>query len=518
MWLWIKKYSGFLEPIFFYGFVAFSLYPLFSVSTFPFVDAPAHLGNASLVKQLWTEPQVGFLHQFISFNHTLVPNWSGHFILACLLHVVSPEVAEKILLVIVFAGFPLSVRYLLHVIRKEKKFLSLLAVPIAYNCYSEIGFYNFSLSLIFLFLNLGFFYHKILSEKTKWFHYVIMTLLLGGSYFSHIVGFLITALFMAICYFVYLSKLEGGILRGLFSQQSIFLGLAILPITVLAIIYTLSNHSDAGQISYLENGVLINHLKNGQLFMVFGGAESAWCVILSAVYGSVFLFSLIGFAKDARRRNVTPDAVLFLLFLLLLTAAYFYLPDGYGMGGFFSLRMAVMMFAFIIPFAAVSNAWNWLLWPLICLALVTHTQRLSFYKEIQTSGNRVATAIKDQSKFVESNSFIVVCDLQYNWIEASYSHYLCLEKPVVTLNNYEYNTLFFPLLWKSSKMEVIHRALYNFKALELCKEVLGYHSIYYWVKGNPADQGSAGQALKKNLENNCTLVNSNIFASLYKLR
>ena len=73
-----------------------------------------------------------------------------------LLFVVPPLIADKIILTLCVALFPLSARYALGAIRSEARSLAFLAIPLAYNWPLNMGFYNFTLGTIVFFFAVGF--------------------------------------------------------------------------------------------------------------------------------------------------------------------------------------------------------------------------------------------------------------------------------------------------------------------------------------------------------------------------
>lgn len=519
----MKKIQDYIVKKEFYFFtiiVAFSLFPLFATSTFPVSDAPSHMYNAGLIKQMAVGHNA-FLAEYLSFNPRLVPNWTGHFILSALLIFFSTETTEKIILVLIFAGLPFAVRYCINGLLESKAYFSYLSIPLAYNCYSGIGFYNFSLGLIFAFIVLGFFIRILNNKNPSWYHYLLFFFLFLSTYLSHIVAFSVACLSMATMYVwwaVACEKTTGW--RKWVGKKIIFLIVSGLPVLFLSLRYLLETNNADTSFLYLENDELFEYFWGGKCFVVFGNHEAVWAGALVLLYFAVSAASLHEvFAKFGQNgyKHITFYLMLLILFFLLM---YIKLPDGDGKGAYFSMRLVIITLLFIVLFASVSPLKPTFSFLIILLALLIDYKRLDFYREVNVINNSNAKLTLAQAKYVEDNSFIVPIDHSNNWLYGSFVDYLCYNKAVINLNNYECNTNFFPLIWKNEReLRAIYDSLITFKGMADCKRKLSYRTIYYWISGRIEDQlTSEYDTLRNNLKNNCILINSNNFASLYKLR
>ena len=93
------------------------LAPVWIFRFFPSQDGPSHLYNARLLTEM-LEPANFQVRLFFEYSAALHPNLLAHVLLAALQLVVSPLVAEKLLLSLIVALFPLSLAYLLDGIRR----------------------------------------------------------------------------------------------------------------------------------------------------------------------------------------------------------------------------------------------------------------------------------------------------------------------------------------------------------------------------------------------------------------
>lgn len=155
--LW-EDVSGWLsdrENLFFVVLILVHLLPIWFFKYFPSSDGPAHIENANILREYYF-PDRTLLREYYVLNNNPVPNWFGHLVMAGLMLIVPPLVAEKILLSGYVILLPISIRYALHAIRKDAVFLSLLAFPFIYNCLLHMGFYNFSYSMPMFFFVVGY--------------------------------------------------------------------------------------------------------------------------------------------------------------------------------------------------------------------------------------------------------------------------------------------------------------------------------------------------------------------------
>ena len=98
----MDKYLHFLRQRSTFTFVVIALLvahllPLWVFKYFPSQDGASHIYNAYLLKE-YNNPAMYKVRECFELNLTLFPNWFSHALMAGLMFVVSPLVAEKILL------------------------------------------------------------------------------------------------------------------------------------------------------------------------------------------------------------------------------------------------------------------------------------------------------------------------------------------------------------------------------------------------------------------------------------
>jgi len=164
----LKKFH-LIECIVFALVALINLWPITYGKFFPTLDGAAHLHNAQLIQSLLYEGSSA-LHQVYMFTPEVVPNWTGHFLLAGLNSFLPAFVAEKVFLLIYLIGLPCSFRFFIKKINSPNILLSYLIFPFCYTFLFLLGFYNFSLGILFLFLSLGLWIQiKQAGASPKWF-------------------------------------------------------------------------------------------------------------------------------------------------------------------------------------------------------------------------------------------------------------------------------------------------------------------------------------------------------------
>jgi hypothetical protein len=514
------------EPYFFVGLVFLNMIPFLSGNFFPFGDAPAHLYNSNVIHQMLFGNNE-FLSEYISFNKVIVPNWFSHFLLAGLNLFFSMNVAEKILLVLYFAGLPLAFRYCLKVLNENNKHLSYLIFPFTYNALALIGFYNFSFSLVFMFLSIGFFLKEIAWGVPLTRHYLVLFVLLMLLYFCHPVGLCVTLLVIFSGYINYLWVINGASIKRWFSGKTFCMLVLATPFIFLLVLYIVALHSSTsgylyyGQVNLslgLIRGWVFGFPAEPNDFSGWPGTFTSWIIsILLIVTFLACSYLLIRNFKNYLHKN---KLIFIPVNLFLLCLLYMFFPEEDGNASFMSLRLALMVFLFGILFVATfSLDKTYITLVTVCILLAYCFSLKTVYAKYSENNIRV-TQIQEQSAGMEQNSFLYYFYCNDFELGCHYYNYMCLDKSIVVLQNYQCDAQFFPLVWKDhGKMKSIQTNLENFENLEETKAELKNMPIYIYVLGNLAPKTDSGAvALKNNLTSNCVLLNASATGSLYKLK
>ena len=237
------------EKLIFILLLAIHLLPIWVFPYFPTQDGPNHVDNATAFYH-YLQGDEPFLREYYILNLRLVPNWLTNVALTGLMGVVSPVVADKILLSGYVILFAISIRYVLGVLHRGSTFLSLLAFPLIYNNILYFGFYNFLFSVPLYFFAMGYWLRHRESVKLRNIFSLAALLLL--LYFAHVVGVvaLVATLFMlaiALTFPSYSSPREGDWLqwiRRMFSNSTwVSLLVGVAPAFGLVVMFILQQAS-----------------------------------------------------------------------------------------------------------------------------------------------------------------------------------------------------------------------------------------------------------------------------------
>jgi hypothetical protein len=135
--------GGRAESLLFAALVASAIAPLWSTPLFPSQDGPIHLWIVHLLTG-WSTANAT-VGQFIMFNPSLEPNVGFYLLAYPFAKVVGVYFAEKMVLSLYAVLFCYGVRYAVWRVNPASTAISFLAIPISFNFFVHMGFYNFIL-------------------------------------------------------------------------------------------------------------------------------------------------------------------------------------------------------------------------------------------------------------------------------------------------------------------------------------------------------------------------------------
>jgi hypothetical protein len=338
--------SRHVAELLFWAVVALYLVPVWAFPYLPTQDGPEHLSSALALKDYGT---AGTRYDdFFSIRFGPLPNWLAHLLLAGLMFLVPPLLAEKLLVTFYVVSFAASARYFLTALGGAGRPLAAAALLFVFGRCFWLGFYNFCLSLVLFWLILGYVVRR--RENFGPRQALVLGLLFLLAYFSHLFGFLLAA---------------GGAgwlaitARPRPLRRLAWVGLAALPAVGLGIWFLAGNgffvSRAAGRLGEAplawlsgEGGLERLGLEllsiQWQIFEPQAGGYLAVGLGLWLFLAALALLTL-GQGRDQTRPPVWPVATLGLLLFLL----YFLVPDHLGAdphstehGGFLKSRLALL--------------------------------------------------------------------------------------------------------------------------------------------------------------------------------
>jgi hypothetical protein len=440
------------EAVAFWALALLHLVPVWAFRYLPTQDGPAHLDNAQILKD-YGDPAAGY-QPFYELRREPLPNLMSHLLLAGLLYLFPPLVAEKVLVSLYVLGFAASFRYFLGAFGARCRPLSWAGLLLVYNRCFWMGFYNYCLGLILVWVILGYCLRR--RQTLSLPRALALLLLFVAAYFTHLFAFLLAvAGTVAAAVLVPPRRVHALVLTAL----------AVLPSACLAMDYfEQTGFSRAVSVRRLLHDSL-DRLPGGRCGADFGkrmaaiddelfahhlGTDVPGTLVLTA-----YLAVLAALAVASRSwEEGVPGPVFPAAFAVLLLGAYLVVPEHLGadQGGFLRTRLAPLPFllglaclrepAAFGPRLVVRGLTAYLL--AVNLLLVAATVRsgnaeLDVYTagmEAVGGGHRLFVVQKGPGPGELVNPLLHA------------AHYYCLGMGNVDLDNYEATTPHFPVRYR----------------------------------------------------------------------
>ena len=129
--------------------------PIWCFPHFPSQDGPGHLYNAYLLSGWW-KSSFPVDRSFFAFNRAPVPNWLTTALLALLMQITAPAIAEKLLFTSYVIFLPVAMRYAARLFRSSSRYVYFFSFIFIYNEFFHLGMLNFCLSLAWYLVFIGY--------------------------------------------------------------------------------------------------------------------------------------------------------------------------------------------------------------------------------------------------------------------------------------------------------------------------------------------------------------------------
>ncbi len=528
------------EKYFFLVVIGINLVPVLSGKFFPTLDGAAHLYNSQLINSLLIDDGAT-LGMFFGINEEPVPNWTGHIILSLFNSFLPSFIAEKILLLFYLIGLPLAFRRLIDATSPNHKLVSYLVFPFTYSAVFYLGFYNFSIAIVFLFIALNYWIrleNKTISFKNCLTLFTLITL----TYFSHIFvfGILVFLIGLYICYegivqLITDFKKVNLILINSLRSSGLLLISSLLPLLLFYLYF--STRSNSGESIYLDPSLLVEWIKevrptialNETIEKVYTKKIFLALLVLTIIALFLRIYRVVSAQKStANFRTIIKTGLnrtdFWLLASVVMLLLYFYLPDSNGSAGYVSVRLALLFFLFYILWLSSQKFPIWIGILSIGIALYCSFGLNHYYLSATKSLTIVAQDCINASKYIKPNTVVLPLNYSDNWLHGHFSNYLGVDKPIVILENYESDTGYFPIIWKDASIP--HTLLGNTSQTELSclkwksNDLNPSHVIdYVFILGNnDTKTDSCSQSIPVILDISYRLVYRSDHCKLYELK
>ena len=438
------------ENLAFVGLIGLYLIPLWLGKYFLTGDGPCHLYNAHILLDLFSGRQVDFYGKWFEVNPAPEPNWFGHAVLMVLMQVFPPFLAEKLLLSSYVIFYAIALRMLLKTLHPSAEYLVFLGFPFIYQYTFQMGFYNYSFSILFFFVILR--YGWKIHDQLTLLRLMGLGALLLLQYFTHPVGYFYSLAGLGL---YLLSFLRKDSLTEV-SQKGVKVLLAALPSLILLGDYFFRKggiRPEAGSESLFS--LLLNFGKFSSLILLV--EEERFISIALAL--TIGMLGGYAFYKRIRlQEGKQGDLFLGLWVIALIT--YFGNIGGLAGAGVLSVRLQFLPYLMMLlwlAFFPMGDRWKE---RIVIVGLVLSSSfiviRLPAYLRTQDALDEYLAV----APYIEPGHSVLPLSYDHRgrtstgdevanriWLFFHVADYIAVDKPLIMLDNYEANTGYFPLTW-----------------------------------------------------------------------
>jgi hypothetical protein len=452
-----------LDAVLFSLLLLVEVVPIWWFEYFPSSDGPSHIENATILRR-YHDPDWAFVRDFYTISKSPDPNWLGHLLLASLIGVMPPLIAEKIFLTGYLVLLPVSVRYAVRAVRADAGFLALLAFPFVPNLFFHMGFYNFCYSLPLFFFVVGYW----LKHRTRFSprQMLILGALGLALYFSHLVSLATAWVVIAVdgAWFAYLQvkarpqEMQHRVLQfwraALVIATPVFL--ALLPTMLLAAWFVIVPDRPPSLVENVDRSTLAIFLKLEAL-VSYSLAEG-----LPALGVSLFCLILTGYLQKQRLRDgrAQPADGLFLAAIVLVILCLA-VPPGLAGGLFVNLRLTLYPFFTLFLWFAAQPGCDHCRWAIRFAATAATISLVILHAGVYAQANEYVGEMLAAAEALEPDHTLFVLRLvppnyapdgrQLSSRVPLFQHlegYIAGQRRLVNLKNYEATSGKFPIRYR----------------------------------------------------------------------
>jgi len=302
----------------------------------PTQDGPCHAYNSRVILDVFVPQEGASFKDAFGLSKLPMGNWMAEAVMAPLQLIVSPRIAEKLLISAYALLFLLAGRYWVRTFCPDDVWRSFLFFPFVYHHLYQMGFFNFSIGLGFTMLSIGFWWrnrNRFGASAAVW-----LNILLILTYFSHLMAALLAMLGIA---FLALGEWKTLGWKALFRQAALLIPSGILPALFLIVLRSMPAPSDGWTVLSL-----FRYLFSLEILLAHHPAHAIVGVIVAVVLG----IGIFGNLRGKRDKRV-PMAV---GALAAFYATFFLISPGYLFSGpFIKERLALIAPLMLIPWLTI---------------------------------------------------------------------------------------------------------------------------------------------------------------------
>lgn len=397
---------------------AIALVPIWSVHYLPTQDGPSHLYNSWLLRELIHGSNAAIEHAY-RIDWRPHPNWLTSAVLALLMTIVPPLIAEKLFVSGIIVVFAVGIWKFAG---EEGRPYAFLALPFAYNLMFQSGFYNFCAGLGLYFLTVAVWWGRRARTDARTVAFVAALLLVG--YFTHPLPALLAM---------------GSIgLLAIATRASWKHLLAFVPVLPL---FAWFAHTRGGAATpeHAPLGHILSYIAKSDVLFTFD-AWQTWLGIALSVILAVLLIA----SRPRGARNA------FALLIVAMLAIYLFAPTSIVGGQLVRERMA--LFVALVPLGWIAPRWPQRVTGALASGLALLSIAYSVYLTHRYRAmDRRMTELVDAAQWIGSDTVFLPLTVQraprgsFVGVLAHAIDYVAIEKRCVDLDNYETGTDYFPV-------------------------------------------------------------------------
>jgi len=408
----------------FIALTVLQLVPIWSVNHLPLGDGPTHVYNAWVLHGLATGTAPPHIASTYRIDWQTHPNWTSHTLMALLMTVVPPLIAEKLLVTLMLVLLAAGAWLLATAVDARNDVYAFLVFPFTYTQTFVAGYYNYSLSVgLFLIILAAWWRRRDLRSIAT---VAIETALLVLCYFTHP-----QATLLACASIAFLS----------IATRRFFHLLTLIPVIPLLATFAGSRQANAEEPLKLSiTWVAARILARVETMHSLGGWQLPLATAVGLIFAVLILLTLI---RERGRREANLLAILALVFAAMM----FWLPAPAGTRDLFTQRNSLFVFLTLIPWFTPQVRRKTLLVILTVVAIANAAIHVDWFRRLGRDLDRYVRLFDG----VESGTTLLplyfspapspsIVDVYVHAIS-----YVALEKQLVDHANYEPGTHYFPI-------------------------------------------------------------------------
>ena len=413
-----------MKPALYVALALLYLIPIWSVDHPPTSDGPSHLYNSWILREL-IAGENDAVSRYYAIDWRPHPNWIGHALLAILMSVVPPAVAEKIL----FSGIVLLFLFSIWIYCQGRPH-ALFAFPFAYNQFLQFGFYNYSISIALFFLILAVWWRRRDRPDAKTIAIVALLLLL--CYFSHPLSTILAMMSIGV---FWLLTLRG---RPLLVHARHLL--AFVPVIPLLLWFAKQRGTaHVGGPPFKER--VLSLIRVDPLY-----SFDLWQFKLG--FAMTFLLIVLGVTTLIRERRREVDIYIALLSVFIVI--YFFAPDALAGGLGVTHRILIFIYLLPLPWFTSRLPQRTFIALFALMALGNLAYLLDRHRTADDAVRNLLRAVEPITPETTLLPLLATRQPRHTYV-AAYSHaldYIAIQKRLVDLDNYEPGTDYFPIKFR----------------------------------------------------------------------